>query len=58
MDLPVRVLFRNQNSSATTTTAVTTVMPVEVRIARPSSSPVMSRKVRAEMMNRSPSEKL
>ena len=57
MDLPLRVRLRNQNSSATTITAVITVIPCVVLIASPSSSPVMSLNVRAETMNRSPSAK-
>jgi hypothetical protein len=36
---------------------MTMVSPCVVRKASPSSSPVISRKVRAEMMKRSPSEK-
>ena len=57
IDLPVRVRFRNQKSSATAMPAVTRVMTCVVRIARPSSSPVRSRKPRAEMTKRSPSVK-
>jgi len=58
MDLPVRVLFRNQNRRATTTTATTTVIAWVVLIARPSFRPVISLNSRAVMMKRSPSANL
>ena len=47
MDFPVRVLFRNQNSAATTIIATTTVRTVVALIASPSRSPVISRNSRA-----------
>ena len=57
IDLPVRVLFRNQKTKPTTRNAVITVTPCEVLIARPSFRPVIFLKARAFMMKRSPSLK-
>jgi mRNA-degrading endonuclease toxin of MazEF toxin-antitoxin module len=57
MDLPVRVRLRNQKSAATQTAATARVMTWVVRMARPSSRPVASRKPRAVTTKRSPSVK-
>ncbi len=57
MLLPVRVRIRNQNRSATTATAVTTVIAWLVRIASPSESPVHCLKSRARIRKRAPSAK-
>ena len=57
IDLPVRVRFRNQNSSATQIAATVTVRISVVRITSGSSSPVASRKPRAETTKRAPSAK-
>ena len=55
IDLPVRVLFKNQNKAATIIIAATNVMTCDKRIARPSFNPVIALKSRALIKNRVPS---
>ena len=55
IDLPVRVRFRNQNTAATVTMAVTTVTAWVVLMASPSFNPVIFLNSRAFMIKRWPS---
>ena len=57
IDLPVRVLFKNQNTMPTVTTAVPRVTAWVVLIASPSFRPVMFLNSRAFMIKRWPSVK-
>ena len=57
MALPDFVRFRNQNSAIITISATPTVSAWVERSARPSSSPVISRKSRTAIRKRAPSSK-